>query len=100
MFLKLLFALSLHLHPTPSKEPRNWSNKAAETSTIPSVPVYNNRPPSITSGLVHPEPADEAIGTDKSHADAVKTLHNPPADLNQTILQLKKAIRDDTSKLS
>ena len=40
--------------------------------------------------LVHPKPADEATQTHKSYADAVKTLHNHPADLNQTLLQLIK----------
>ena len=82
--------ISRRSHPTPSKEPKNWPNKAAETSTIPSVPVSNNRPPPLMPGLMHPEPAHEATRAHKSYAVAVKTLHNYSADLNQTLLQLIK----------
>ena len=82
--------ISGRCHPTTSKEPKNWPNKAAGTSTIPGVPVSNNRPPPLLPRLAHPENAHEATRTHKSYADAVKALHNHPADLNQTLLQLVK----------
>lgn len=73
-----------------TKQKENHFRKTAEIPATPNVPVYNlvnSRPPP----LMHPEHVHETLRTQKSYADALKTVDKPPADLNhETMLQLLK----------